>query len=70
MNHQLKIKKTRQIIDKSPQITPQKKTDNDSDSDNFDPIDEEEIVLYNKLGEIKPSIKRMVLKGSGKSYYG
>ena len=40
------------------------------DSDSFDPVDEDHTSSYDKLGEIVPTIRRMVLRGQGKNYYG
>lgn len=45
-------------------------TSEDSDSDNFDPIVEEDLTSYNPSGEIQPNTKRLVIKGANKSYYG
>ena len=35
----------------------------ESDSDSFDPFGEEKISTYSKLGDITPTIRRMVLRG-------
>ena len=43
---------------------------NDTDSDSFDPVGDEDVTSYNPLGDIVPSIRRVVLKGSNKNYYG
>ena len=42
----------------------------DSDSDSFDPVNDEDIGVYDPLGEILPSTRRVVVKGANKSYYG
>jgi hypothetical protein len=42
----------------------------DSDSDSFDPINDEEICGYDPHGDILPSTRRIVVKGANKCYYG
>jgi hypothetical protein len=42
----------------------------DSDSDSFDPVNDEEISGYDPHGAILPSIRRIVVKGANKCYYG
>jgi hypothetical protein len=42
----------------------------DSDSDSFDPVNDEEIGGYDPLGDILPSTRRIVVKGANKCYYG
>ena len=42
----------------------------DSDSDSFDVVNDEDIGGYNPIGEINPNTRRIVVKGSNKSYYG
>ena len=52
---------------KSPQ--PEKAVE-EQDSDSFDPVDEDHCNSYDKLGKIIPTIRRFVLRGQGKNYYG
>ena len=42
----------------------------DSDSDSFDPVNDEDVGGYDPLGDILPSTRRIVVKGANKSYYG
>ena len=42
----------------------------DSDSDSFDPVNEEESGGYDPMGDILPSTRRIVVKGANKCYYG
>ena len=42
----------------------------DSDSDSFDPVNDEDVGGYDPLGDILPSTRRVVVKGANKSYYG
>ena len=42
----------------------------DSDSDSFNVVQDENIGGYNPIGEINPNTRRIVVKGSNKSYYG
>ena len=42
----------------------------DSDSDSFDPVNDEEICGYDPHGAILPSTRRIVVKGANKCYYG
>jgi hypothetical protein len=42
----------------------------DSDSDSFDPVNDEEIGGYDPLGDILPSTRSIVVKGANKCYYG
>ena len=44
--------------------------DNDTDSDSFDHVADEDVTANDPLGDIIPSIRRVVLKGSNKNYYG
>ena len=51
-------------------ITNATEDDNDTDSDSFDSVGDEDVTSYDPLGDIVPSIRRVVLKGSNKNYYG
>ena len=42
----------------------------DSDSDSFDPVNDEDVGGYDPLGDILPSTRRVGVKGANKSYYG
>jgi hypothetical protein len=42
----------------------------DSDSDSFDPVNDEEIGGYDPHGDILPSTRRIVVKGANKCYNG
>ena len=42
----------------------------DSDSDSFDPVNDEDVGGYDPLGDILPSTRRVVVKGANKSNYG
>jgi hypothetical protein len=44
--------------------------DNDTDSDSFDHVADQDVTANYPLGDIIPSIRRVVLKGSNKNYYG
>ena len=57
---------------KSPveKITNVTEVDEDTDSDSFDPVGDEDITSYDPLGDIVPTTRRIVVKGANKSYYG
>jgi hypothetical protein len=55
------------VRSKSPQL---EKNAEEQDSDSFDPVDEDNSTSYDKLGDIVPTIRRFVLRGQGKNYYG
>ena len=60
---------SRTVVDTTCKSSSEKLTE-ESDSDSFDPVDEGQITAYSKLGDITPTIRRMVLRGQGKNYYG
>jgi hypothetical protein len=57
---------------KSPveKITNVTEVDEDTDSDSFDPVGDEDITSNDPLGDIIPTTRRIVVKGANKSYYG
>ena len=56
--------------DTSSRSQPSQKIVEESDIDSFDLVDENQVSSYSKLGIIVPTIRRMVLRGQGKNYYG
>jgi hypothetical protein len=66
-------KKTSRVT-KVVKPVPEKKvptiTTEDSDSDSFDPVNDEDIGGYDPLGDILASTRRIVVRGANKCYYG
>ena len=63
----------RQILPNLPLtrvLQPSKKIVEESDSDSFDKVDENQVSSNSKLGDIVPTIRRMVFRGQGKNYDG
>jgi hypothetical protein len=66
-------KKTRQVVKVDKPVSEKKVptiSTEDSDSDSFDPVNDEDVGGYDPLGDILPSTRRVVVKGANKSYYG
>ena len=61
-------KKQRRSI--KPALEKKASTSEESDSDSFDPIVDEDLTVYNPTGEIQVDTKRLVIKGANKNYYG
>ena len=61
-------KKQRRSI--KPALEKKASTPEESDSDSFDPIVDEDLTVYNPTGEIQVDTKRLVIKGANKNYYG
>ena len=56
---------------KSPveKITNVTEVDEDTDSDSFDPVGDEDITSYDPLGDIVPTTRRIVVKGAKKTLF-
>ena len=54
-------------VEKKTNVT---QVEEDTDSDSFDPVGDDDITSYHPLGDIIPTTRRIVVKGANKSYYG